>query len=308
VGEKGRREAWRPVISLLAAIPIGMRLIPAGTYQVGSNGGYPEERPIRKVRMSRFYMDETEVTCAQFAAFVKATGYVTLAERQPSQEMYPDADPSLLKPGSAVFVVGRDSDPARCWIYQPGASWRSGKAQEPVVHVAYEDALAYAKWAGKALATEDEYEVAARGGLVGKTYPWGDDERPKGRWMANVWQGDFPSRNSGSDGYPKLAPVRSFPPNGYGLFDMVGNVWEWTQSRGPGNTRITKGGSFLCAHSYCHRYRCAAKQDVTPDTSTEHIGFRCVWRPYRPPDSPSPTPSSHSGTDPRDERKGLRRV
>lgn len=259
--------------------PAHMAKVPAGTYSLGSTDFYPEEGPIRQVVLTEFYIDETEVTTEQFGEFVKATGYVTLAEHQPSKQDYPQADPNLLKPGSAVFVAGKGKAPEACWEYRPGASWRGGKPDEPVVHVSYEDAVAYAKWAGKDLPTEDEWEVAARGTLNDKRYPWGDEERTNGRWNANVWQGQFPDKDSGEDGFASLAKVKSFPPNDLKLWDMVGNAWEWTKSDGDKATKITKGGSYLCALSYCHRYRPAAKQPVTPDTSTGHIGFRCVWRP-----------------------------
>jgi formylglycine-generating enzyme required for sulfatase activity len=250
--------------------------IPSGEYRVGSDASYPEERPARMAAVGEFWIDETEVTNAQFGEFVRATGYVTLAEKQPTKDQYPGALPALLKPGSAVFVPGKSKVPAECWIYKPGVSWRGGDPGKPVVHVAYEDALAYAKWAEKDLPTEEEWEAAA--GADGAIYTWGNEEKPKGKWPANVWQGDFPKKDTGDDGFAGLAPVKSFPPNRFGLYDMAGNVWEWTKSDGPHGTKITKGGSFLCAREYCHRYRPSAKQPVTPDTSTEHIGFRCVWR------------------------------
>lgn len=257
--------------------PAAMSHIPAGTYQLGSTNGYAEEKPVRSATLKEFWIDQTEVTKAQFTEFVLATGYITLAEKQPTRDQYPDADPRLLKPGSAVFTAGKAKDPMACWTYQPGASWRDGKPDQPVVHVAYEDALAYANWAGKDLPTEEEWEAAASS--PGSRYPWGDEEKPGGKWQANVWQGTFPAQDTGEDGFKALAPVRSFPPNRQGLYDMSGNAWEWTKSEGADGMKVTKGGSYLCARAYCHRYRPSAKQPVTPDTSTSHIGFRCVWRP-----------------------------
>jgi len=271
----GCREA--PPIVPQKSPPPGMVPIVAGKYRVGSDDSYPEEKPARKVEVGEFWIDATEVTKAQFTEFVKATGYVTVAERQPTKEQYPDADPSLLEPGSAVFVPGRSDDSLACWVYKPGVSWRSGKPEEPVVHVAYEDALAYADWAGKDLPTAEEWESAA--GADGATYIWGSEEKPDGKWLANVWQGKFPKEDTGEDGFAGIAPVKSYPPNKVGLYDMAGNVWEWTKSDGDNGMKLTKGGSFLCARSFCHRYRPSAMQPVTPDTGTEHIGFRCVWRP-----------------------------
>lgn len=250
--------------------------VPGGNYSIGSNDSYPEERPVHEVALKPFWIDATEVTNQQFAEFVQATNYQTLAERQPTKDQYPDADPNLLKPGSAIFQPSNKS-PEACWSYRPGISWRAGKPNEPVCHVAYEDALAYAKWAGKDLPTEEEWEAAAA--TPGKLYPWGDVGKPDGKWQANVWQGEFPVKDIGEDGFKGVAPVKSFPPNQLGIFDMAGNVWEWTKSDGPEGMKITKGGSYLCARAYCHRYRPTAKQPVTPDTSTCHIGFRCVWRP-----------------------------
>lgn len=258
------------------AKPIGMAYISAGEYIMGSDTSYPEEKPQRRVTLPGFWIDTTEVTTKQFAKFVAATSYVTLAEREPSREQYPDADPTLLKPGSAVFTEGKSKTPLACWSYKPGVSWRDGKPDQPVVHVAYEDALAYAKWSNKDLPTEEEWEAAAGSG--GKLYPWGDEERPDGKWRANVWQGEFPTKDTGADGFKGLAPTGSFPANKFGLYDMAGNAWEWTKSDGPDGMKVTKGGSFLCARAVCHRYRPSAKQPVTPDTSTEHIGFRCVIR------------------------------
>lgn len=274
---------------------------------MGSDDGYPEEAPAREVpvveassplREKGFWIDATEVTNRQFAAFVAATDYITLAERQPKAEDYPDADAAFLVPGSAVFVPPAADGPLAelsWWRYILGACWKhpegpgssiDARMDHPVVHVAFEDATAYAAWAGKRLPTEIEWEYAARGGLVGKTYAWGDEFTPGGKHMANTWQGAFPRGNTADDGFTGTAPVGQFPPNGFGLFDMAGNVWEWTTTKAvPAHTgeRITKGGSFLCAPNYCSRYRPAAKSPVTADTSTSHVGFRCVQLTSSPP-------------------------
>jgi formylglycine-generating enzyme required for sulfatase activity len=301
---------------------------------MGSDDWYPEERPVHPVHVDGFWMDDHTVTVAEFRRFVKATGHVTFAERPLVAEDYPDADPSLLHPGSLVFQRTRGpvnlKDYRNWWAYVPGASWRTprgpgssldGLDRHPVTHVAYEDVEAYAAWAGKSLPTEAEWEFAARGGLEGATYPWGDEFAPKGRMMANTWQGEFPWENLLLDRYEGTAPIRSFPPNGYGLYDMAGNVWEWTVDFyapshpdavdhpccAPSNPRttspeasydvgmpgahiprrVTKGGSHLCAPNYCHRYRPAARQGEAVDTSTAHIGFRCIIRPQAvPSDAP----------------------
>jgi sulfatase modifying factor 1 len=302
----------------------GMVWIPGGTFLMGSDRHYPEERPAHRVSVDGFWMDAHAVTNDEFARFVAATGYVTVAERAPDPADYPGAKPELLVPGSAVFPKpARRVDlrnPYEWWAYVPGADWRhplgpdssiDGLGDHPVVHVAYEDALAYARWAGKDLPTEAEWEFAARGGLDGATYAWGDEFLPGGRIMANTWQGEFPIQNLVLDGYEWTSPVGSFPPNGYGLYDMIGNVWEWTsdwyreygdvvrpccastnprggerdasydprtpESRIP--RKVIKGGSYLCAPNYCRRYRPAARLAQPVDTSTCHLGFRCVVRP-----------------------------
>jgi formylglycine-generating enzyme len=302
-----------------------MRWVPGGTFRMGSDRHYPEERPAHRVTVGGFWMDEHVVTNDEFEQFINATAYVTLAERPPDPAMYPGADPTLLKPGSAVFrPASRPTDMRDIrdwWVYVPGADWRhpegpgssiQGRGQEPVVHVAFEDAAAYAAWAGKDLPTEAEWEFAARGGLDGAPFCWGDDFTPNGRWMANTWQGEFPRQNLALDGFVGRAPVGSFPPNGYGLFDMAGNVWEWTTSRyadrhepdggrnccvpdkSPGASdagskdparsgppiprKVIKGGSYLCAPNYCQRYRPAARYPQMIDTTTCHIGFRCIVR------------------------------
>lgn len=300
----------------------GMSWVPGGTFELGSNDFYPEERPVHRVTLDGFWIDEYLVSAAEFRRFVRETAHVTVAERALDPERYPDADLSLLVPGSLVFrkAVGRVGldDVRNWWEYLPGASWKrpggkgttiNGRDRHPVTHVAYEDAEAYAVWAGKELPTEAEWEVAARGGLDGAPFTWGDEHEPGGRPCANVWQGEFPWQNLKTDGYEGTSPVGSFPPNGHGLFDMAGNVWEWTtdwfhplrpedapgpccipvnprvtsseESYGPGETiprKVLKGGSHLCAPNYCFRYRPAARQAEAIDTSTCHIGFRCIVR------------------------------
>jgi sulfatase modifying factor 1 len=303
-----------------------MALVPGGTFRMGSEDFYPEERPVHRVEVDAFWMDRRPVTVAEFRRFVKATGYVTLAERAPDAADYPGADPALLVPGALVFQPTRGpvdlGDVANWWHWVPGARWDRPegpgsdtytRARHPVVHVAHEDAEAYAEWAGKALPTEAEWERAARGGLEDATYAWGDEVAPGGRYLANFWQGDFPWQNHLLDGFPGTSPVGSFAANGYGLHDMTGNVWEWTADyfapshpadaeksccvpRNPRVTsaegslaagrpgahiprRVVKGGSHLCAANYCLRYRPAARQAEAIDTSTSHIGFRCILRP-----------------------------
>lgn len=296
--------------------------VPGGEFLMGSEDFYPEERPVHRVIVGGFWMDDHPVTVAEFRRFVKATGYVTWAERTPDPAEYPDADPELLVPGSLIFqrAVGPVdfSDVRNWWAWMPGAQWRRpegrgstvhGRELHPVTHVAYADAVAYAEWAGKELPTEAQWERAARGGLEGKVFCWGDEFAPRGRMMANTWQGPFPWQNLMLDGYERTSPVRRFAPNGYDLFDMAGNVWEWTSDYftprheaasspccvprnprvrlpdasydldAPGGhipRRVTKGGSHLCAPNYCLRYRPAARQGQAVDTTTSHIGFRCI--------------------------------
>jgi formylglycine-generating enzyme len=270
--------------------------IEGGSFLMGSEDGYPEEAPVREVAVEGFWIDRYAVTNRDWNGFVKETGHVTLAERHASAEDYPGADPERLVPSSSVFVRPSRrvplTDAYQWWEYVPGADWRHPRGPEtsakrlskhPVVHIAYEDAEAYAVWAGKRLPTEAEWEFAARGGLEGATYAWGNELTPDGRYMANTWQGEFPVTNELLDGYEWTAPVGSFPPNGYGLYEMTGNVWEWTCDRYETNEPIprmvTKGGSFLCAANYCRRYRPAARMAQAIDTSTCHLGLRCVVRP-----------------------------
>jgi sulfatase modifying factor 1 len=285
--------------------------IPGGSFLMGSNEFYCEERPMRRESVRGFWMDAHPVTNAEFRRFVSATGYVTTCERAPDPSVYRDADPSLLVPGSLVFRKPRGPvdlrDNRAWWEYAPRADWRhpegpdstiEGRDDHPVVHVAYEDACAYAAWAGKELPIESEWEFAARGGLDGATYAWGEAFTPEGRPMANTWQGRFPWENLKVDGYEGTSPVDAFPANGYGLYDMIGNVWEWpassfappraenekksccvpSDSGGHAARRVVKGGSHLCAPNYCLRYRPAARQGEAVDTSACHIGFRCIMR------------------------------
>jgi formylglycine-generating enzyme len=303
----------------------GMVRVPGGTFWMGSRDFYPEERPVHRVTVDAFWMDEHPVTNAEFGRFVDATGYVTVAERPPNPADYAGVDPAFLVAGSLAFRrpphrVGPDDFHA-WWAYVPGACWRCPEGPDstverrelhPVVHIAYEDAEAYACWAGKELPSEAEWEFAARGGRDGAAFVWGDEFAPGGRMLANTWQGEFPWENLRLDGFEGTSPVGAFPGNGYGLHDMAGNVWEWTSdfytarhSEDPGkpcciprNPRVTsadrgfeqggpgarlprkvlKGGSHLCAPNYCLRYRPAARQPQAVDSSACHIGFRCVVR------------------------------
>jgi formylglycine-generating enzyme required for sulfatase activity len=301
----------------------GMVWISAGNFLMGSDAHYPEEAPAHRVSVDGFWIDPRPVTNAEFDKFVRETGYVTAAERPPRAENYPGAIAEMLRAGSIVFQKppGRVdlSSHFNWWNYVIGADWRhplgprsalNGKAQHPVVHIGYEDAEAYAEWAGKELPTEAEWEFAARGGLDGAEYAWGSDLMPGGYLMANTWQGEFPWQNLGCGGFTGTSPVGLFPPNAYGLYDMIGNVWEWTtdwyearhaapgccgQAHNPrGGVRensidtslaniaiprkVMKGGSYLCAPNYCRRYRPAARMAQPIDTATCHLGFRCVVR------------------------------
>jgi formylglycine-generating enzyme required for sulfatase activity len=288
--------------------------LPGGTFRMGSDRFYPEERPVREVSVEGFAIDRHPVTVAEFRRFAKETGHVTWAEQAPRAVDYPDADPEDLVPGSLVFRKTPGPvdlrDVLNWWSWTPGADWRhpegpesnaGGRERHPVTHVAYSDAVAYAEWAGKSLPTEAEWEYASRGGLDQAVFTWGDEFTPRGRQMANTWQGEFPWQNLLLDGYEGTSPVEHYPANGYGLYDMAGNVWEWTvddfaHSRATGPPccapqmplagdgekyarKVIKGGSHLCAPNYCLRYRPAARQSETVDTSTCHIGFRCVVRP-----------------------------
>lgn len=296
----------------------GMRRLPGGTFLLGSDQHYAEERPARRAVVDPFWIDKTPVTNAQFSQFASATGYVTFAEVAPDPADYPGMDPALAVAGSLVFTPTAGpvtlADPLAWWRYEIGACWRRplgpesdlvGLEDHPVVHVAYTDALAYARWAGKALPTEAEWEFAARGGLDGAPYAWGDELEPEGVVLANYWRGPFPQRPSLDSYWGRTSPVGAFPANGFGLKDMIGNVWEWTRDawsegaeREAGPTccsarsarydqgalvdltarKVLKGGSHLCAESYCQRYRPAARHPQPIDTTTSHVGFRCVVR------------------------------
>jgi sulfatase modifying factor 1 len=292
--------------------------LPGGDFAMGSSRFYPEEGPVHQEHVAPFAIDRHPVTNAQFAAFVEATGYVTVAERALDPSDFPGADPELLVPGGLVFTGTAGpvdlADWTQWWTWGAGAQWRhptgpgsavDDRPDHPVVQVCVEDATAYATWAGLSLPAEAEWELAARGGLDGATYSWGDDPRPDGRLMANTWQGRFPWSNTGAAGWRGTSPVGTFPANGYGLLDMTGNVWEWTTdyyasrhvvgsccaparaasaeaSAEPGSAvprQVIKGGSHLCAPEYCLRYRPAARSPQAVDTATSHIGFRCVSRP-----------------------------
>jgi len=267
--------------------------VPGGSFTMGEDPRYPEEGPPREVRVEGFWMDTHEVTNAQFAAFVAATGYVTMAERTPPA--LPGAPPEMLRPGSAVFRVPTPENRA-WWRWAPGAQWRdptgdrngiAGQERHPVVQVAHEDALAYARWAGKALPDEAQWEYAARAGAPALPEPVDGEGKP----AANTYQGVFPARDLGTDGFTGRAPVGCFGANGFGLHDMIGNVWEWTSTAGARADAaepvgVIKGGSFLCAANYCARYRPAARQFQERGLGTDHIGFRLIdtRRPPPPPD------------------------
>jgi formylglycine-generating enzyme required for sulfatase activity len=303
--------------------------IPGGTFAMGSDRHYREERPVRTVAVDGFWIDTHQVTNRQFTDFTSSTGYVTVAERRPDTAMYPGAPPENLVPGSMVFVPTRVpvdlGNNAQWWRWVPGAQWRQPYGpvssehipDHPVVHVAWEDIEAYAAWIGGTIPTEAEWEFAARGGLDGAEFTWGDEDTQNSRPMANTWQGQFPWRNTRPKRENRTLPVGSFPPNGYGLYDMAGNVWEWTadwyqDSHEPdsgcaccvpqnprGGTlegsmestiriprKVVKGGSHLCARDACFRYRPAARQPQMIDTGMSHVGFRCIQRP--PADLPQP--------------------
>ena len=312
----------------------GMRFIDGGSFTMGSEAFYPEERPLRKVAVDGFWIDETPVTNRAFARFVEATGHTTVAEISPDPKDYPGLLPELAQAGSLVFNKTAGPVPltdfSHWWSFTLGADWRHPYGPDsdldaldlwdhPVVHVAWNDAAAYARWAGKDLPTEAEHEFAARGGLEGKEFAWGDELAPGGQMLANYWQGLFPFSNTREDGWERTSPVRTYPANGYGLYDMIGNVWEWTadwwvenpakalKAKKPGQSccaknprggtlrnsfdpsqpqvrigrKVIKGGSHLCALNHCQRFRPAARHPEMIDTSTSHIGFRCVVRSRR---------------------------
>jgi len=318
-------------VSAPGALPEGMVFIPGGEFSMGSldptemvcGGDQPmdDARPLHRVYLNSFFMDATEVTNEEFTAFVQATGYVTVAERKPTRDEFPGVPAEKLVAGSVVFSPPPRpvplNDHYQWWSYVVGANWRhpSGPSSDlknrerfPVVHIAYEDAAAYAKWAGKRLPTEAEFEFAARGGLTGKPYAWGDELKPGGKWQANIYQGKFPVKggDAGEDGFKGIAPVAQYRPNGYGLFDVGGNVWEWTNDwyradyystlaeqggiarnpQGPSSSldpaepdqpkRVQRGGSFLCTDEYCTRYMVGTRGKGEVRSASNHLGFRCV--------------------------------
>lgn len=328
--------------------PTGMVWIPGGEFSMGSDdptplvcGGpdsMPDARPVHRVYVDGFWMDITEVTNAQFAEFVKATGYVTIAEKAPTKEEFPTAPPENLKAGSTVFTPTDKpvslNNHYQWWRYQHGADWKhpegpkssiEDKGNYPVVHIAYPDALAYCKWAGKRMPTEAEWEFASRGGHAGDVYSWGNELRPDGKFMANTYQGTFPMKDKGEDGFAGIAPVKQFAPNSYGLYDTAGNVWEWCSDwyrpdtyarqlaaaggissviknpKGPTapydpaepneKKRVHKGGSFLCTDQYCTRYMVGTRGKGEEMTGSNHVGFRCVQDPVKaaPKEAAPPT-------------------
>lgn len=314
--------APRPLINSrkpLKKVPAQMAFVPGGVFQMGCSGcDLSDALPLHWVQISPFWMDETPVTNAAFARFVHDTHFITTAESKPDLKDYPPVSSEKWAAGSGVFNPPQRleslDDPLAWWRYEPGAYWRQPEGpgssirhrrSHPVVHIAYPDAKAFCKWAGKRLPTEAEYEFAARGGLHGKKYAWGDELTPRGRWRANVWQGAFPTKNTVEDGFARTSPVRSFPPNGYGLFDMGGNVWQWTSDwyrpdsyardasvkltrdpQGPSASydpaepgvakRVQRGGSFLCSRLYCTRYLVGSRGKGAPESAASHSGFRCV--------------------------------
>ncbi len=308
---KKQRDATAAASSLLTG---DMIWIVPGKFIMGANDGQNDEQPLHDVKIDGFWMDKTEVTNGQFAHFVEATGYVTVAERNPDPKDFPGVPVENLKAGSITFTppahVDSLEDHMQWWSYTPGANWRHpsgpdstivGKEKYPVVQVCWDDAMAYCRWAKKRLPTEAEWEFAARGGLDHQAFVWGKEKVPGGKWMANIWEGAFPTENTADDGFMETAPVGSFPPNGYGLYDMAGNVWEWcadwyepdyylhsphTNPPGPTTSsdpnepgvmkRVTRGGSFMCSDMYCKGYRPSARMKTSPDTGLANTGFRCV--------------------------------
>ena len=340
VGLRGRSSGFTKVVRSienlvktsedLRAETADMIWVPGGTFRMGSDDHYPEEAPVHRVTVDGFWIDRTPVTNRDFRKFIRTTGYITLAEKKPNAADYPGALPQMLRAGSLVFSPPPQMVPlhdwSQWWNFKFGADWAHpygrksstvGLDDHPVVHVAYQDAFAYAIWAGKELPTEAQWEFAARGGLDGAEFAWGDEFTPGGQQMANTWQGAFPQQNLKADGFERTSPVTAFPPNGYGIYDMIGNAWEWTKdwyapkheadaesdccmSKNPRGgaeagsydpcqpqvkipRKVIKGGSHLCAPNYCRRYRPAARHAEAIDTSTSHLGFRCVMRGKPPP-------------------------
>jgi len=318
-------EGPKPNAALQLRADDQMIRVDSGTFHMGSDRHYPEEAPVHRVSIDGFWIDRYPVTNKQFREFVRATGHVTFAELPPDPKDYPGALPHMLYAGSLVFAPPDGpvnlKDWSNWWTFMKGADWRhpygpksniNGRDNHPVVHINYADAFLYARWAGKELPTEAEWEFAARGGLDDAEFAWGDEFAPGGKQMANTWQGDFPHQNLAADGFERTSPVNAFPPNGYGVHDMIGNVWEWTTDwyapkhaadakkaccipENPRGARedesfdpcqpkiriprkVLKGGSHLCAPNYCRRYRPAARHAQPTDTSTSHVGFRCIKR------------------------------
>lgn len=325
-GPKGASGTESPVSTNSTPAPgtasEGMVWIPGGTFWMGCDDcDMPDTRPVHLVNVDGFWMDSTPVTNAQFAQFVAATGYVTIAERKPDPKDYPEVDPTNLVAGSAVFTPPSQDVPlddiTQWWRYIPGASWKhpegpassiKDRGNHPVVQIAWADAVAYAKWAGKRLPTEAEFEFAARGGMDREPYAWGNELKPGGQWAANIWQGRFPSNNTAEDGYLRTSPVMTFPANGFGLYDVGGNVWQWCADwyrpdyfatlaatgvahnpQGPADSydpqepgvpkRVQKSGSFLCSDRYCSRYLVGSRGRGAVDSGGSNTGFRCVKYP-----------------------------
>lgn len=311
------------IMTVISTLAVGspMVKIPPGSFHMGCGGDCPmdDAKPVHTVVMTAFHMDEAPVTNREFAQFVKATGYKTVAERVPLAADYPTVPLDQLRAGSAVFTPQDVNllNPYAWWTFMPGAFWRKPEGPSsfdavkdrpdyPVVHVAFEDALGYCKWAQKDLPTEAQFEYAARGGLVDKKYAWGDELQPGGKWVANIWQGKFPKKDEARDGFQGLSPVRAFPKNGYGLYDIAGNVWHWCKDwyrpdtyasrtqlggiirdpEGPSSSddpsetgipkRVQRGGSFLCSAEYCTRYLVGSRGRGAVDSSSTNLGFRCV--------------------------------
>lgn len=305
----------RPVTTYSNHVGEKMIWLPGGIFNMGStDAAFADAQPVHAVRVNGFWIDEHEVTNAQFAQFVKATGYKTVAEKALDPKDFPGVNPTELVPGSAVFSAPSQqvalNDPLQWWHYIAGANWQhpfgpqssiNGKEAEPVVHISYADALAYATWAGKRLPTEAEWEYAARAGNDAGTFYWGDELKPNGKWAANIYQGSFPNHDAKDDGFAGIAPVKSFAPNGFGLYDMEGNVWEWCSDfyrpdyykRSPSDNpegpidsydpdepgavkRVQRGGSFICSDEYCVRYKAGSRGKGEVQSASNNLGFRCV--------------------------------
>lgn len=303
------------VAAATSSVEVKMVPVPAGTFEMGTNDAdFPDAHPVHQVTLKAFWMDDHEVTNAEFQKFVNATHYITVAEKAPDPKDFPGVPVADLVAGSSVFTPPSQTvslaNPLQWWTFIPGANWQhprgpqtniKGKENYPVVQVCYTDAAAYAKWAGKRLPTEAEWEYAAQGGHPGQTFYWGNELKPGGKWQANIFQGSFPDKNTGEDGFMGMAPIKSFPANGYGLHDMEGNVWEWCSDfyradyyakspsynpEGPPDSddpdetnavkRVQRGGSFLCSADYCIRYRPGSRSKGEINSASDNLGFRCV--------------------------------